>query len=140
MGDELMGSYKIIDPYKTYPETGYVSSGSCTTYPNRGLWQRSTVQDFYINHAQNSGSYVIMEWRLHHSTYGEIAKYDRVDSYIHDYFTISYAPNDRRLYLVKKLTSYYSGGGNYHRFGYLRQKHFLYNSQTVYLLKKPSFS
>ena len=59
---------------------------------------------------------------------------------MHDYFTISYAPDDRRLYLVKKLTSYYSGGGNYHRFGDLRQKHFHYNSQTVYLLKKPSYT
>ena len=70
MGDELKGRYKIIDPFKTYPETGYTSSGSCTAYPNRGLWQRDTVYDFYISTAQNSGTYVILEWRLHHSSYG----------------------------------------------------------------------
>lgn len=57
-----------------------------------------------------------------------------------DYFTISYTPTDRRLYMVKKLSAYYAGGSNYHRFGYLRQKHFHYNSYTVYLLKVPDFA
>ena len=42
--------------------------------------------------------------------------------------------------MVKKLTSYYSGGSNYHRFGYLRQKHFHLNSYKVYLLKKPDYA
>ena len=42
--------------------------------------------------------------------------------------------------MVKKLTSSYAGGASdYHTFGHLRQKHFLFNSQTVYLLKNPNF-
>ena len=42
--------------------------------------------------------------------------------------------------MVKKLTSSYAGGASdFHSFGYLRQKHFKYNSQTVYLLKDPAF-
>lgn len=83
---------------------------------------------------------MILEWVLEHSTYGELSEYEVVSSYIRDYFTISYSPTDRKLYLVKKLGSYYSGGGNYHRFGYLRQKHFHYNSYSVYFLKQPSYT
>lgn len=64
-----------------------------------------------------------------------------VSSYINDYFIISYSSTDRRLYMVKKLGSYYAGGGSdYHRFGYMKQKHFLLNSYNVYLLKQPSMS
>ena len=70
MGDELMGRYKIIDPFKTYPETGYTSTDTCVAYPNRGLWNRQTVYDFYVDHGQSISSYVIAEWRLHHDTYG----------------------------------------------------------------------
>ena len=141
MGQELRGRYTIVDAFKIFPETDYYSTGSCTTYPNRGLYQKQTVYDFYITHAQNANSYVIAEWNLNTNTYGEIGEFELVSSYMVDYFTISYAENDRRLYMVKKLGSYYAGGGSdYHRFGYLRQKHFLYNSFTVYLLKQPSFS
>lgn len=43
--------------------------------------------------------------------------------------------------MIKKLGSYYGGGGSdYHRFGYLRQTHFLRNGFSVYLLKVPSFT
>ena len=75
MGQELRGRYTIIDPYKTYPETNYYSTGSCTTYPNRAMYQKTTVYDFYIDHAQNANSYVISEWTLNHNTYGEIGEY-----------------------------------------------------------------
>lgn len=64
-----------------------------------------------------------------------------VNSYINDYFVISYSINDRRLYMIKKLSSNYAGSAsNYHRFGYLRQTHFLRNGFSVYLLKVPSFT
>ncbi len=59
MGDELKGRYKIIDPFKTYPDTAYTSTGSCQINPDRGVWSKQTYMYFYINHAQNSGSYVI---------------------------------------------------------------------------------
>ena len=140
MGDELMGRYTIIDAFKTYPDTGYTSTGSCQVNPDRGLWNRETYMYFYINHAQNANSYVVLEWVLNHNTYGELSEYDLVTADVVDYFTISYSPSDRRLYLVKKLGSYYSGGSNYHRFGRLRQKHFHHNSHKVYLLKKPGYS
>lgn len=54
---------------------------------------------------------------------------------------ICYSSTDRRLYLVKKLGGYYSGSGSsYHRFGRLRQKHFLRNDFSVFLLKVPDFA
>jgi hypothetical protein len=43
--------------------------------------------------------------------------------------------------MVKKLGGYYGGNsGDYHRFGDLKQKHFMLNSYNVYLLKQPSFT
>ena len=60
MGDEFMGHYKIIDPFKTYPDVDRYSTGSCVSYPNRGLWNRQTVYSFYVNHAQNTGTYVVL--------------------------------------------------------------------------------
>lgn len=141
MGSELMGRYLIIDPYKTYPETGYYSTGSYYTYPNRNLYSASTVYDFYIQHAQNANSYVVVEWILTHATYGDLSEYVVVNSYINDYFVISYSSTDRRVYMVKKLGSYYGGSGSdYHRFGYIKQKHFLLNSYNVFLMKQPGFS
>lgn len=136
-----MGRYLIIDPFKTYPETGYYSTGTYTMYPSQNLYTRNTVYDFYIQHAQNTNSYVVAEWILTHATYGDLSEYVVVNSYINDYFVISYSSTDRRLYMVKKLGGYYGGGGSdYHRFGYLKQKHFLLNSYNVYLMKQPHFS
>lgn len=68
-----MGRYQIIDPYKTYPEVGYYSTGSYTFYPNRNLYSKQTVYDFYIQHAQNTNSYVIVEWILTNPTYGDLS-------------------------------------------------------------------
>lgn len=64
-----------------------------------------------------------------------------VNSYINDYFVICYSSTDRRLYMIKKLSSYYNGNsGDFHRFGYIKQKHFLLNSYNVYLLSQPGFT
>jgi len=41
--------------------------------------------------------------------------------------------------MVKKLGGFYNWN-SYHRFGKLRQKHFLRNSFNVFLLKVPAFS
>lgn len=73
MGDELMGRYKILDPFKVIPELNHISTGNCQADPTRGLWQRQTYYYFYIDQAQNANSYVILEWNLHTSTYGELS-------------------------------------------------------------------
>ena len=70
-----MGRYKILDPFKVIPELNHISTGSCQANPTRGLWQRQTYYYFYINQAQNENSYVILEWNLHTSTYGELSEY-----------------------------------------------------------------
>jgi hypothetical protein len=134
-----MGRFSIIDPYKTYPDVGYYSSGSSYwAYPNRNLYSKQTVYDFYISQAQNTNSYVVAEWILTDATYGDISEYEVVNGYINDYFVICYSATDRRLYMVKKLGGYYGGSGSdYHRFGYIKQKHFLLNSYKVYLMKQP---
>lgn len=89
----------------------------------------------------NTNSYVIVEWILTSVTYGDLSEYEMVSSYINDYFVICYSATDRRLYMVKKLGGYYAGSGSdYHRFGHMKQKHFLLNSYNVYLLKQPSMS
>ena len=59
--------------FKIIPETGSVSSSSCTAKPNKGLWQTQTDYDFYIGSAMNANTYSILEWKLQHSTYGEIS-------------------------------------------------------------------
>ena len=56
-----------------------------------------------------------------------------------DYFSIWVSLTTRYVYVVQKISSYYAGGSNYQTFGFLRQKHFLQNSMTVYLLKNPNF-
>lgn len=55
-----MGRYKIIDPYKIFPELGYYSTATCNHYPNRNLYNHETVYDFYITEAQNTNSYVMV--------------------------------------------------------------------------------
>ena len=137
-----MGRKSIIDPFKTYPDSGYYSSGpSYYAYPNRNLYSKQTVYDFYITQAQNANSYVVAEWILTDATYGDISEYEVVNGYINDYFVICYSSTDRRLYMVKKLGGYYGGASNdYHRFGYIKQKHFLLNSYKVYLMKQPSLA
>jgi hypothetical protein len=57
----------------------------------------------------------------------------------YDYFIVNYARNNRKLYIVKKITSFWdgitNGGGTittHHDFGYLRNKHFLVNTATIY--------
>lgn len=71
MGEELMGIYDLINPYKIYPKSIYLSTGTCTMQTNNPLWSVNTYYDFYVSD-QNllSGNYVILVWPLVHSTYG----------------------------------------------------------------------
>lgn len=55
------------------------------------------------------------------------------NTYDYDYFVMNYARNNRKLYIVKKITATWSGSGSsHHDFGYLRNKHFLVNTATIY--------
>lgn len=48
---------------------------------------------------------------------------------------INYARNNRKLYIIKKLTVNWNGA--YHQFGYLRTKHFLVNNAKIYYFENP---
>jgi hypothetical protein len=48
---------------------------------------------------------------------------------------VNYAPNNRKLYIVKKLTTSWNGNStSFHRFGYLRNRHFILNDAIIYYL------
>ncbi len=67
-----MGRYQIVDPYKTFPENGYYSTGTYGMLPTRNLNSKDTYYHMYIQESQNANTYVIAEWILTDATYGDI--------------------------------------------------------------------
>lgn len=139
MGEELRGFYTLVDPFKTYSSATYYSTGTATCQPNKGLWQTQTVYDCYIpDQNQNSNTYAVLRWPLVDSTYGTIGQYD--SSYGHyDHFFMSASGTNQinvmYVYIVIKLSgSYSASGSSYYRFGYIRMKHHIVNSYSLYLL------
>ena len=65
------------------------------------------------------------------------------NTYDYDYFVVNYARNNRKLYLVKKITAFWDGTSDingptsHHDFGYLRNKHFLMSTSTIYYFETP---
>jgi hypothetical protein len=137
-----MGEYKILNAYKTISQApAYYDSRSCTWYSTKSLFQTSTNIHFYVSYSINANSYIILEWSLHNPTYGEVTQYNmtsNADDY--DQFFVNYAKDNRKLYIVKKLTSNYVGSGSsYHTFGHFRNKHFFVNDAKIYHLGRPWF-
>lgn len=54
-----MGRYQIVDPYKTFPENGYYSTGTYGMLPTRNLNSKDTYYHMYIQESQNANTYVI---------------------------------------------------------------------------------
>ena len=146
MGEEFMGEFSILNAFKTLPATPtFFGTPSCLFYPTRRLYSTSTNVEFYIDNDISVGGYVMMEWTLHDSTYGEVSMYQVFNNtYDYDYFIVNYARNNRKLYIVKKITAFWdgttNGGGSitsFHSFGYLRNKHFHVNTATIYYFETP---
>jgi hypothetical protein len=84
-----------------------------------------------------TGNYAVLEWVLNDPTYGKVSTYKVDSSQIYDWMTVSWAPTNRKVYLIKKQSSTSSFSSL--TFGYLRNTHFLQNSNTnIYLLTNPS--
>ncbi len=142
MGDEFMGEYKIANAFKTLSQVPsyYATSSACYPQPNVRLYSTSTNVLFYIDNDISANQYVMLEWTLHDTTYQEVTLYkvfNNTDDY--DYMIINYARNNRKLYVIKKMSAFWdgytNGGGSittHHDFGYLRTKHFLVNNAKIY--------
>ena len=99
-----------------------------------------------------SNTYAILKWPLVDPTYGSFSDYDYTSSWTYDHFFMNEGENQLFVYVVKYYPSGWNGGTSssstydkyggiwsYHRFGYLRVKHHLLNSYTMYLLTNPGF-
>jgi hypothetical protein len=132
MGDQFMGEYTIHDAFKTFPELGNYTVSSCQANPTRTLNSDNTQYYFYIDNDIYATTYVMLEWRLSDSTYGEFSEYNYWAN-VHDVIKITYSKTDIRLYLIKKWTSTWIMGTNdYHTFGYFKNNHFLTNDPKIY--------
>jgi hypothetical protein len=138
MGRNFMGEYQLNDAFKTYPNTNYYStSSSCEARPTLPLWNDNTNYIFYLSDTLYTGNYAILEWVLNDPTYGKVSTYTVDNTQIYDWITVSWAPNNRKVYLIKKQASTSSFSSL--TFGYLRNTHFLQNSNTnIYILTNPS--
>lgn len=136
MGTELMGRWRFPRIVKMLLNNGtYSNSWTDTTnsYPNKPLYHTNTIYYMYNNYYNiPANGYVLMAWPIHTTGQGEICDYVPNSAYGGDYFVVNYAPNNRVAYLLIKYTSGFTCP-NYHTFGYLRMRHFLANSQTMYI-------
>lgn len=124
------------DIFKVTPadNTNVWDHSDCYVHSTKGLWTTDNYYYFYNTVTQYADSYVVLEWELHHPTYGEVSKFAHDKSYYRDYYKITYASNDVRLYLVKKITSTFSQGSA-HIFGKFRSKHHIDTSSKIYSLR-----
>jgi hypothetical protein len=142
MGGEFMGDFTISNAFKTLSQvsTYFGTSTACTLQPNSRIYSTSTNVLFYIDNDLVANNYVMLEWTLHDTTYGEVSLYtvyNNTNDY--DYMVINYAHNNRKIYIIKKMSSAWNGNTNgggsvttHHDFGYLRTKHFLVNNAQIY--------
>lgn len=137
-----MGEYRLSNAFKTLSQVPsyYSTSTACYPQPDSRLYSTSTNVLFYIDNDIAVNKYVMLEWTLHDTTYGETTLYkvfNNSDDY--DYMIVNYARNNRKLYIIKKMSTNWNGYTNYlghitthHDFGYLRTKHFLVNNAKIY--------
>lgn len=142
MGRNFMGEFWLNDAFKTYPNTNYYSVNSgCVTQPSAPLWNTGTNYQLTLGTTLSgaNNSYAILEWVLVDPTYGEVSQYTVDSSKAYDWMTISYAPNNRILYIIQKATTTTSYSSM--TFGQLRNTHYLQNSNfNVYILTNPSIT
>lgn len=144
--------HTLIDPFKVYTTTSYLTTGSLKCYPTTYLYQTNTYYDCYTSQENmDANTYAILKWPLVDPTYGSIGDYTYVSGQIYDQFFMFEDKNSYYVYLVKKLTGGFTAGTNgnsayapynyitsYYRFGYLRMKHHIVNNYNLYLLRKPA--
>lgn len=143
MGNELYGRYTITDAFKVLPADSihFSSHSSCLFTANKGIYATATRWWFRDTVSQAANSYVILEWKLTHPSWGEVSEFTHSDtaSDYQDYYMVSYSNTDRRVYLVKKLSSSFTSTSD-HIFGSFRNKHFRDTSAKIYALRTPDFS
>lgn len=140
MGDNLMGMFTLVDPFKIFPRNGYYSIGTVICNPNKIIYQTQTSYNCDTgNQNQPIDTYAILKWPLVDPTYGNIGEYvyDSTADMTYDHFFMSNEGTDilnkMNIYIVKKLSS---ASPTSYTFGYLRMKHHIVNSYTLYLLAK----
>jgi hypothetical protein len=136
MGTEFMGFWHFARIFKVLLNNGtyYKTwSDSTNSYPDKPLYHTNTLYRMYNNYYNiPSNGYVIMQWAVSTVTHGEIGEYAPNSAYGSDYFVVNFSPSNRVVYILIKYTSGFNCP-SYHVFGSLRMRHFLHNSQTMYI-------